>query len=71
MDVRERRNKGKRRKGTIPLSHISLLVSAAAKEARRRILSLSPTTPQLMTSCPPLITKVNPNRTRGDDEIVA
>ncbi|KAK2948851.1 hypothetical protein BLNAU_16194 [Blattamonas nauphoetae] len=69
--VRRKREtaEAKRRKCTTLLSHISPPVSTTADEDRRRFLSLSPTTPQLMTSCPVTRPKANANRSRGKDEI--
>ncbi|KAK2950350.1 hypothetical protein BLNAU_14685 [Blattamonas nauphoetae] len=79
MDVRERRKKsekekreteettGRKRKNLLP--HISPPSSTTADDTRRRFWSLSPTTPQLMTSCPATPPKANPDRTRGKGKI--
>ncbi|KAK2955012.1 hypothetical protein BLNAU_9943 [Blattamonas nauphoetae] len=45
------------------------LTSLGVVHADRRFSSLSPTIPQLMTSCPVTRPKANPNRARGKDEI--
>ncbi|KAK2956148.1 hypothetical protein BLNAU_8928 [Blattamonas nauphoetae] len=59
----------KRRKCTTLLLHVSPPVSTTAYEDWCRFWSLSPTTPQLMTSCPVTHPTVNPNCTRGQDEV--
>ncbi|KAK2955237.1 hypothetical protein BLNAU_9789 [Blattamonas nauphoetae] len=79
VDVREGRKKSgktkregdevKRKKCTTLLPLISPPVCTTADEAQRRFWSLSPTIPQLMTSCPVTRPTANPNRTRGKDEI--